>query len=191
MIEVRIHGRGGQGSVVASKLLAVAAFHEGRYVQSFPAFGVERRGAPLAAFVRIADEPIRLRTYIYEPHHVIVLDSTLMENPEVTAGLKEGGWILVNSPRQPEEVTGKVPGAQGKRFRIATVDASKIAAAHGLGSPSYPIVNTTILGAFAQVAGVVGFEAVIRAITEEAPVKPEANAQAAREAYQQVKLDER
>jgi len=98
MIEIRIHGRGGQGAVIASEVLAMAAFREGKHVTSFPAFGVERRGAPVAAFTRIDDRPIRLKCEIYAPDHVVVLDPSLLQVVDVTAGLKPGGWILVNSP---------------------------------------------------------------------------------------------
>ena len=97
MVEVRFHGRGGQGAVVASEILATALFHEDKAVQAFPAFGVERRGAPVAAFLRCDDTPIRLRCQIYQPDQVIVLDPTLLSAVDVTAGLKNDGSILINS----------------------------------------------------------------------------------------------
>src|SRR5574342_867198 len=97
MRELRFHGRGGQGTVVASKLLAVALFHEGRQVQSFPAFGVERRGAPVTAFLRVSDAPILLRCEITQPDALVILDATLIGATDVTAGLKPGGSILINS----------------------------------------------------------------------------------------------
>ena len=102
MHELRIHGRGGQGAVIASKVLAVALFREGRCVQSFPAFGVERRGAPVTAFLRVDDAPVRLRCEVAEPDALIVLDPTLIDAVDVTAGLKPGGSILINSERAPE-----------------------------------------------------------------------------------------
>jgi 2-oxoacid:acceptor oxidoreductase gamma subunit (pyruvate/2-ketoisovalerate family) len=181
--ELRIHGRGGQGAVIASKLLAVALFREGNEVQSFPAFGVERRGAPVTAFLRFDDRPIRLRCEITEPDDLIVLDPTLVEAIDVTGGLKPGGTILINSERPPEEYP-----SLGARFRIATVDASGIAVRHGLGSRSQPIVNTAIVGAASAVFGWFGMGAVEAAIEEEVPAKLEANAAAAREAADAVRV---
>lgn len=181
MIEIRCHGRGGQGAVIASKALASAAFHEGRSVQSFPAFGVERRGAPVMAFTRIDDKPIRVRSQIYQPDHLIVLDATLIETVNVATGLKREGLIVVNSERSPDEF-----GHLG-RFRIATVDASHIAVEHGLGTPQQPIVNTAILGAYAKASGAVGLDAILTAIAEAVPSGTEANQAAAREAYEAVR----
>lgn len=183
MRELRIHGRGGQGAVIASKLLAQALFREGRWVQSFPAFGVERRGAPVTAFVRIDDEPVRLRCEITEPDHLVVLDATLIEAVDVTTGLRDGGTILVNSERDPESYTDLL-----SRFRVATVDASDIAIRHGLGTRSQPIVNTAILGAFATVFDFVGLEAVLGAIRDEVPHHVEENLAAAREAAASVRV---
>ncbi len=97
MIEIRMHGRGGQGAVIAAKILASALFKEGKYAQSFPSFGVERRGAPVLAFTRVDDKPVRLRTAIYEPDHLIILDATLIKSTNVFSGLKKGGTILVNT----------------------------------------------------------------------------------------------
>lgn len=177
MRELRIHGRGGQGAVIASKVLAVALFREGRWVQSFPAFGVERRGAPVMAFLRVDDEPIRLRCEVAAPDELIVLDPTLIDAIDVTAGLKPGGRILINSGRAPEWYATLC-----SRFEVATVAAAKIAAAHGIGSRTQPIVNTSILGAFAAFSGLVSLDSVCDAIREEVPVKPEENEAAAREA---------
>ncbi len=178
MIEVRIHGRGGQGAVVASHLLAEAAFRKGMHVQAFPSFGSERRGAPVAAFVRMDQDPVLVRTQIYHPDGLIVLDQSLIMQKlvDVTAGLKDGGWILINSPKPPEVFADLGP------YTVATVDASRIAAQHGLGSATSPIVNTAILGAMAELTGLIGLEDLDAAIRANAPVKPEANAAAAREA---------
>jgi 2-oxoacid:acceptor oxidoreductase gamma subunit (pyruvate/2-ketoisovalerate family) len=181
MRELRIHGRGGQGAVIASKLLAAALFHEGKSVQSFPAFGVERRGAPVTAFLRFSDGPILLRCEIVEPDDLIVLDPTLVEAVDVTGGLKSGGSILINSARPPEDYAELV-----RRFRVATVDAGSIARRHGLGSKTQPIVNTAILGAFASFLRVVSLDSVCHAITEEIPYRAEANVAAAREAAEAV-----
>jgi len=180
MIEIRIHGRGGQGAVIASKLLASAVFREGKHVQSFPSFGVERRGAPVTAFTRIDDQPIRLRCQIYEPDHLVVLDPTLLKAVDVTTGLKAGGWIVINSSRPPASF--HLPAC----YRVATVDASAIAIRHRLGPANAPIVNTAILGAFARVTGLVGLEAILEAVREGVPVKQEDNVLATQEAYDEV-----
>jgi 2-oxoacid:acceptor oxidoreductase gamma subunit (pyruvate/2-ketoisovalerate family) len=180
--EVRFHGRGGQGTVVASKLLADAFFREGRQVQSFPAFGVERRGAPVAAFLRVADSPILLRCEVTEPDDLVVLDPTLVAATDVTAGLKRGGTILINSDQPPESYT-QFSG----RFCVATVDAGGIAARHGLGSKTQPIVNTAVLGAFASSSGLVKLESVCDAIRDAVRLKVEDNVLAAREAAEAVR----
>ncbi len=181
MIEVRFHGRGGQGAVVASKVLAVAFFHENLYVQSFPAFGVERRGAPILAFLRVDQQPIQLRVGIYEPDHIVILDPTLIGAIDVTSGLKQNGWVIINSHKSPEAFTNL------KGFRTATVDATSVALRNSLGSRTNPIVNTAILGAFSRVTGLVGIDSIALAIREEIPGKKNENAKAAREAYNEVK----
>jgi len=182
MIEIRIHGRGGQGAVIASEILAEAVFREGMHVQAFPSFGSERRGAPVAAFVRLDDEQIRVRTEIYEPDGLIVLDQSLILQKlvDITQGLKEGGWILINSSHPPEHF------ADLGDYRVATVDAAHIAVTHHLGSITAPIVNTAILGAFSTFTGLVGLEHIAEAISATVPVKPEANVAAAREAAKLV-----
>ena len=183
MIEIRFHGRGGQGSVIASKILAKAFFLEGKYVSSFPYFGVERRGAPVTAFTRVDDKPIRARYQIYEPDYVIVLDPSLLKAVDVLKGLKRNGWVLVNTMKSPEELK-----KQMDHHRIATVDATSIAIKHHLGSQAVPIVNTAILGAFARMSGLVKIETVMEAIRQSAPAKREENALAAKEAYENVIL---
>ncbi len=143
MIEIRIHGRGGQGGVTLAKLIATSRFLKGLSVQAFGLYAAERSGAPIQAFCRYSDEPITNRNLIYEPDHVIVLDPTLV-GPPIAAGLKAGGWILINSP-QP-------PGIFAEQFplnRIATVDATRIARDNNLGTRSVPIVNTALAGAVA------------------------------------------
>ena len=177
MRELRFHGRGGQGTVIASKLLAVALFLEGRQVQSFPMFGVERRGAPVTAFLRIDDAPILLRCEIAAPDGLIVLDPSLVGATDVTAGLKPGGSILINSDQAPEDFPQLT-----SRFMVSTVDASGIASRHGLGSPTQPIVNTAILGAFSAESGLVRLATVCDAIREEVPNHIEANIAAATDA---------
>lgn len=182
MIEIRIHGRGGQGAVIASQIIAEAAFREGMHVQAFPSFGSERRGAPVTAFVRLDGEPIRVRTEIYEPDGLIVLDASLitLKLVDVTHGLKDGAWVLINTAHGPEEFAELGP------YTIATVDASKIAIAHRLGSITAPIVNTAIVGAFAELSGLVSLPHLGEAIGATVPIKPEANIEAAREAASSV-----
>ena len=177
MIEIRFHGRGGQGVVVASEVLAGAAFREGKRVQSFPAFGVERRGAPVMAFTRIDDKPIRIRCQIYQPDHIIILDPTLLEVLDVTAGLKPGGSILLNSADDPASF------GLHDRFRVATVDANHIAFKYRLGPRNAPIVNTAILGAFSQLSGIVGLDALSDAVRAAVPVRQAENVEAVREAF--------
>lgn len=181
MRELRFHGRGGQGTVVASKLLAVALFHEGRQVQSFPAFGVERRGAPVTAFLRVSNAPVLLRCEITQPDDLVILDPTLIGAVDVTAGLKSGGSILINSEASPDAYP-----ELSRRFRVTTVDAGGIAQRFGLGSKTQPIVNTAILGALAVTTELVTLESVCEAIREEVPHQPEANVRAARAAAEAV-----
>ncbi|HSL23895.1 MAG TPA: 2-oxoacid:acceptor oxidoreductase family protein [Vicinamibacterales bacterium] len=177
MLAVRFHGRGGQGTVIASKLLASAMFREGWQVQAFPSFGAERSGAPVAAFLRADRAPITIHYQVYEPDHVVVLDPVLLGTVAVTSGLKAGGTILVNTPRSPEELA-----LQGG-FVVATCDATGIALRHGLGSRTTPIVNTAILGAWASLTRLVSLEAIVAEVTSLVPAKSEANIAAAREAF--------
>jgi 2-oxoacid:acceptor oxidoreductase gamma subunit (pyruvate/2-ketoisovalerate family) len=181
LTEVRFHGRGGQGTVVASEALAKALAREEKWVQTFPEYGVERRGAPVTAFTRISKGRIYLRCKIYEPDHVVILDPTLIDAVDVTAGLKDGGYIIVNTTKKPSEL--KFPA----KYKVRTIDATGIALKHGLGSQAAPIVNTAILGAFSKITGLVGIEALVEAIKEKAPIKKEENMQAAREAYEEAK----
>ena len=180
MIGIRFHGRGGQGAVVASKILANAYFSQGLYVQSFPSFGMERKGAAVAAFVRLDTEPIIERGEIEHPAVAIVLDATLTDMVDVTSGLKPGGLILINDTKQDPNL--KIKGD----YRLAAVDANRIAADHGLGSKTAPIVNTVILGAFAKIAGDLDLNNLIAAIQKSVPVKPEQNMAAAKAAYNHV-----
>jgi 2-oxoisovalerate ferredoxin oxidoreductase gamma subunit len=182
MIEIRFHGRGGQGAVMGSDVLAHAFFIEDKYVQAFPAFGVERRGAPVMAFCRVDNKHINLRNQIYRPDHVIVLNSSLLETVGVTQGLKKGGTVVVNT-RQEATYYNKL---MDSHCQLYVVDASSIAVEHNLGSASNPIVNTAILGAFSKATGLVSIEAVEKAIEEYVPLKKENNKKAARAAYECV-----
>ena len=181
MLGIRLDGRGGQGAVLASKMLAQAFYLQGYAVQSFPAFGMERRGAPVSAFVRADENPILRRGRIEKAQVVLVLDPALLEMIDVTGGLAQGGLLLLNHPGDPREVNLKGD------FDLATVDATSLALAHGLGSSSAPIVNTLVLGALACLRDDLDLENVLAAIRENAPVKPEANVAAARQAYSSVK----
>jgi pyruvate ferredoxin oxidoreductase gamma subunit len=178
MIEIRLHGRGGQGSVTAAELLAVAAFDDGREAQAFPAFGVERRGAPVMAFCRISDQPIRVRTQIYEPDYVIVQDATLMDSVDVLSGLKAGGTVLINSEHKPEELK------LNTKARVVTFPATKIA----LEELGRPIMNTAILGAFSGISGAISLEAIERSIRHRFRGElGDRNIKAAQRAYELVK----
>ena len=123
MIEIRWHGRGGQGAKTASLLLADAAFNTGKYIQGFPEYGPERMGAPITAYNRISDTPIRIHSNIYEPDYVVVVDDTLLESVDVTAGLKEDGAIVINTTKEDEEIKKSLKGYSGKVYKI---DARKI-----------------------------------------------------------------
>jgi pyruvate ferredoxin oxidoreductase gamma subunit len=177
MRELRIHGRGGQGSVTAAELIATAAFEGGVYAQAFPMFGVERRGAPVQAFVRFADRKIRLRSQIYEPDYIIVQDSTLIKDVNVFAGMKKGGIAIVNT-----NAPGGLPSPEG--VKVIPVDATGIA----LETLGVPITNTSLMGAFAAASGEITMEAMENAIRqrfrEEVAAK---NIEAARRAYSLVK----
>lgn len=175
MLEVRFHGRGGQGVVVASKILATAFFLEDRHVQTFPEFGVERRGAPVTAYLRMDAQPIRLRVGVHTPDHVVVLDRSLLGAVDVTSGLRPKGWVLVNAAE-----------AAFDGFRVALVPASEIAAELGIGTRTTPVVNTAIVGAYAKATGAVGLEAIEKAIRESVPAKIEENVRAARVAYERT-----
>jgi len=183
MLEIRFHGRGGQGTVVATILLAKAFFQAGYYVQSFPLFGVERRGAPVEAYLRLDRSQIWVRTNVYQPDHVVVMDKTLLQGIDVTMGLKPGGWILINAPVLPSQAE------KLSNFRLAIVDATRIALTHQLGTRTHPIVNTAMMGALARVLGMPPMEAIAGAITEEITIKPEENISAAEDAYNEVQLN--
>jgi len=179
MLEIRLHGRGGQGAVIASRILSYAFFLEGKFSQSFPTFGAERRGAPVAAFVRMEDHFINLRSQVVHPDFVIVMASRLAETVDVAAGLTAGGLILINSEHPASFYPDLV-----KKGRVATLNANEIALRHHLGSPSMPLVNAPILGAFARVSGLVSLDILMEALPRFVPVKHEENRQAMEDAYQ-------
>ncbi len=152
MLEVRLHGRGGQGAVTSAELLAEAAINEGKYAQAFPSFGPERRGAPVRAFIRVDGEPIRLRNEVEEPDVVVVLDPTLTAVVNVTEGLKQGGLVIVNTSKSAAQVKKEY----GIQSRVATVNATGIAS-EVIGRP---IANTTMLGALVKATGVINIESL-------------------------------
>jgi pyruvate ferredoxin oxidoreductase gamma subunit len=180
VFQVRIHGRGGQGVVTAAELLSVAAFAEGKHAQAFPTFGSERTGAPVVAFCRIDERPIRSREPIAEPDALIVQDPTLLHLVDLFAGLQPGALVLLNSGRPLDEL-----GLDGAAFRIVTIPATEIARIH-LGRP---VPNAVLLGGFAALTGVVSLDAVAEAIREKFPGAVGAkNIAAAQVAYEQLEV---
>jgi pyruvate ferredoxin oxidoreductase gamma subunit len=147
MVEIRFHGRGGQGAVTSAELTALAAIEEGKYAQAFPSFGPERRGAPVMSFVRVSETPIRSREKVYQPNFVVVLDESLLSIVNVEAGLREGGTVILNTTKSIEQVRKDT----GIKARIAVVDASKIA----METMRVAITNTTMLGALVKAAKVI------------------------------------
>ena len=154
LIEIRWHGRGGQGAKTASLLLADAAFNTGKYIQGFPEYGPERMGAPITAYNRISDKPITIHSNIYEPDYVVVVDDTLLESLPVTAGLKKEGAILINTTKSPEYLKEKLNGYDGN---IYTIDARKVSE-ETLGK-YFP--NTPMLAAIVKVTGIMSDEAFL------------------------------
>jgi 2-oxoacid:acceptor oxidoreductase gamma subunit (pyruvate/2-ketoisovalerate family) len=178
--EIRIHGRGGQGSVTAAEVLAHAAFIEGKWVQAFPYFGAERRGAPVKAFARLSSEPLLVHSQIYSPDYVIVLDPFIYKVVDVSEGLKKDGVIVVNTTKKPEEI------GLGNR-RVATVDATGIALELNLLVAGLPIVNTSILGAFAKATEEVKLSSVLQAVKKTwSGSAGEKNARATEMAYERL-----
>ncbi len=180
MFEVRVHGRGGQGVVTAAEMLSVAAFEEGRHAQAFPSFGSERTGAPVVAFCRIADREIRLREPIMEPDAVIIQDPTLLHQIDVFAGLKQDGYVLLNSRHSLETLGLSELIKQRRRERFCTLPATEL----GLKHVGRPIPNVPLLAGFAALSGVIRLESVIKAINEKFSGKVAmGNIAAAEEAY--------
>ena len=155
MIEIRWHGRGGQGAKTASLLLADAAFNTGKYIQGFPEYGPERMGAPITAYNRISSSPIRIHSNIYEPDYVVVVDDTLLESVDVTAGLKEDGAIVINTTKNGEDLKKLLKEYKGK---IYTIDARKVSM-ETLGK-YFP--NTPMLAAIVKVSGIMNEEDFVK-----------------------------
>ena len=175
MKEIRIHGRGGQGSVTAAELIAVAAFEDGKWSQAFPYFGTERRGAPVTAFARISDRKIRDRSQIYEPDYVIVQDPSLLSAVDVASGIKKDGLVIVNSEKDPSALK------LNTNANVKTIDATTLA----IEVIGVPIVNTALLGAFAGATGQIRLESVNTAIRGRFPGKiGDKNVEAVRRAFE-------
>jgi pyruvate ferredoxin oxidoreductase gamma subunit len=181
MIEVRWHGRGGQGAVTSVELLALTAIGEGKYAQGFPSFGPERRGAPVAAFNRIDDHHIKIRSQIYNPDVVVVLDESLIGMVNVADGLKPEGVLIVNTAKPAKEIA-EITKFKGK---IATVDGSSIAWKE-LG---VPITNTTMLGAVIKCTNAVKLESVKEPVDHRFGRIANKNMAAMKRAYDEVKIN--
>ena len=180
MIEIRLHGRGGQGAVTSAELLALASINEGKYAQAFPSFGPERRGAPVVAFCRISDERIRVRAVIARPDIVLVLDPSILRLVDVSDGLKQDGVLVTNTRFSPEEIKKEL----GVKTRLAVVDATKIAREElGL-----PITNTTMLGALLKASEVVDKGAMIEPLQKRFGRIAERNIKAFERAYKETRI---
>ena len=182
MIEIRFHGRGGQGAVTSAELTALAAIEQGKYAQAFPSFGPERRGAPVMAFVRVSDKPIRTREKIYEPDVVVVLDPTLLEIVNVGAGLKNDGVVVLNSAKSAEEIRE----ASGIKSKLALVDATRIA----MESMGVPITNTTLLGAMLKATDLLPISALEGPLQERFGRIAAKNIVAFHRAYEETVVEE-
>lgn len=174
MIEIRLHGRGGQGLVKASHMAVASVVESGDYAHFIPSFGVERKGSPVFGYLRVSKEPIRRKTQIYHPDILVILDDTLIHLPETYDGLKKGGIVVINSTKKPEELN--LPEGTGK---VAVVDATKIC----LESFGRFIPNTAMLGALCKVTDYFDKEMLFRHIVE---MFGESNLKAAQESYDSV-----
>jgi 2-oxoacid:acceptor oxidoreductase gamma subunit (pyruvate/2-ketoisovalerate family) len=182
LLEVRWHGRGGLGAVTSAELVARAAISEGKYAQSFPSFGPERRGAPVLAFLRISDEFIKTRTVIYEPDIVVVLDPALLHAVDVASGLKENGKIIINSRKSPAELKSEF----GYKWPVATVNATKIAGE----TIGIPITNTAMIGALLKVTEAVKIDSMAEQLQERFGARAEGNIEAMKRAYKETVMEE-
>jgi pyruvate ferredoxin oxidoreductase gamma subunit len=180
MIEIRFHGRGGQGAVTSAELLAMAAINEGRYAQAFPSFGPERRGAPVVAYCRIDDQPIRVRAIIYEPDVVLVLDGSILNIVDVASGLKPDGILVANTRFSPEELRSNLKISQ----KVATVNATKIA----MEIIGLPITNTTMLGGLVKASGVIERESIIEPLRKRFGRIAEKNVSAFERAFKETEV---
>jgi len=185
LVEVRWHGRGGQGIVTVSRLLAEAALLDGKCVQALPEFGPERRGAPVTGYTRISDEPISIHSYIYNPNIVVILDSTLLGVINVTKGLVENGTVVAHTDRSPEELKKEM---KIEKAGVYTVDARRIA----LDILGRPIYNTAMLGALIKAAPLVSMESITKVLMERFPgAVGEKNVAVMKRAYEEAHSVER
>ncbi|MGZ6230251.1 MAG: 2-oxoacid:acceptor oxidoreductase family protein [Syntrophales bacterium] len=181
MIEIRIHGTGGQGVVVAAKLLADAAAKSGYKSQCFSAYGVERRGGSVESYVRISDKDIAIHSKLYEPDYIVLMEETFAKNPQMMSGLKEKGGVLINSSKQPEYFSSLGD------YRIVTIDGNAIARKRGLTlATGMPVINTVILGSMVAMIPMVELDSLSEAIREGKIPSAEKNVEAAQEAYQKT-----
>lgn len=184
MFQVRIHGRGGQGVVTAAEMLSIAAFLEDRHAQAFPSFGSERTGAPVVSYCRIDDKEIRLREPIMEPDAVIIQDPTLFHSVDVFQGLKEGGYILVNSTKSFKELGIDELTSKFDASHVRAVGATDLAKQH----VGRPVPNAALLGGFAAISGQLSFDSVEKAIRSKfGGAIGDGNVAAARAAYEAAK----
>ncbi|MFO8016359.1 MAG: 2-oxoacid:acceptor oxidoreductase family protein [Candidatus Woesearchaeota archaeon] len=198
MIEIRVHGRGGQGAVSTGQIIAIAALYDGKHSQTFPKFGVERRGAPVETYVRIDNKPINIRSQVYNPDIVLVLDSTLIQTEDITKGVKDKGTFVINTSSEagdlnlkPSKSSGIKSGGKGGKkegYGIHTIDASSTA----MKIFNRPIVNTPILGGFSAITGVVSIKSLQKAIDEKfvhtkGKQTADLNKKAVKEVYDTVK----
>jgi 2-oxoacid:acceptor oxidoreductase gamma subunit (pyruvate/2-ketoisovalerate family) len=178
--EFRWHGRGGQGAWTASELLARAAIHEGKYIQSFPEFGPERMGAPVKAYTRISDEPIRLHSAVYHPDLAIVMDPTLLATVPVTEGLGKDGILIINTTKDPKTIKAELNMKQGT---VWTVPATEIA----MRILGRGITNTAMLGVVARATAAVKMESIEKAVNDRFPEQlAEKNIGVIKEAYKEA-----
>jgi pyruvate ferredoxin oxidoreductase gamma subunit len=190
MLQIRIHGRGGQGVVTGAEMLSIAAFEQGRHAQAFPSFGSERTGAPVVAFCRIDDREIRLREPIVAPDALIIQDPTLLHQVDVFQGLKPDGYVLINSTRDFDALGLGDLAQRFRRERLVSVPANDIALRH----VGRPLPNAALLGGFAALTGIIGLDSVAHAIRDKFSGRvAESNVAAATEAYEAVRrqLEER
>lgn len=180
MIEIRIHGRGGQGAVILSKIIAYGFFLENMYSQSFPTFGAERRGAPVAAFVRADRAFINLRAPVQHCDFVIVLDSHLAETEDILFGLKKEGIVIINSKRSKDKFS------VSKEANVVTFDMNSIALKYNLGTKIAPFINAVAVGVFGGIFKKISVESLKKAVERFIPVKVDKNIMAMEEAYLKV-----
>lgn len=187
LVEICFHGRGGQGAVTAANLLAAAALQDGnKGVQAFPLFGAERRGAPVKAFARISGDEIHLRSEIYNPDIVIVLDESIMDLVDVLKGVKDGGKILINTRKKPNDFEFS------KKYHVATVDATGIALKNSILVGGMPVVNTPILGAIPKILNRVTLQSIQNVILSKWTGKKELgerNVKATQDAFDKTEVN--